>query len=161
MALAKSRDKLELRVDDRDLKRLFGSFSKMDEIAKEDIKRVASQIADKNAKAIVSAAQSAPNPRQATAVVSTLQTVSTSKEPTLKLYRKNKVTSGGTEAGYLFPGSNFGSNNYKQFPPRAPRVGRGNLGYWLYNTLSKRQPEMLKEWLDSYKLIRDAWTGRI
>lgn len=161
MALAKSRDKLELRVDDKDLKRLFGTFSKMDEIAKEDIKRVATQIADKNAKAVVAAAQSAPNPRQASAVASAIQTVSSSKDPTIKLYRKNKVTSDGTEAGYLFPGSEFGSNNYKQFPNRSPRFGRGNEGYWLYKTLRARQPDILKEWLDAYKLIRDAWTGRI
>ena len=154
------KDSLSLQVDDKDLRALFRSFSKMDDIAKNDIKRIATQIAERNAQEVRAAAESAPNSAQAVAVASAIESVSSSKDPTIKLYRNRRVTSNGRQAGYLFPGSEFGSTRYKQFPPRSPRFGRGSEGYWLYKTLRRRQPDILKEWLESYKLIRDAWIGR-
>jgi hypothetical protein len=77
------------------------------------------------------------------------------------MIRKNVVTSSGAKAGEIFPGSEFGSTNFKQFPARSPRVGRGNQGYYLYKTIKDRQPQMLAEWLQGYKLIRDAWVKRV
>lgn len=156
----RAKDPLALKIDDRDLRRLLGTFSKMDDIAKNDMKRIATQIAQKNAQAVQAAANSAPNPRQATAVASALRSVESSKDPTIKLYRGQAVTSTGTKAGFIFPGSEFGSIKFKQFPARSARYGRGSEGYWLYRTLRKRQPDILKEWLDAFKLIRDAWIGR-
>jgi hypothetical protein len=159
--MARKKDPLALKIEDRDLRRLLGTFSKMDEIAKNDMREIATKIAQKNALAVQAAASGAPNPNQARAVASSIESVSTSKDPTIKIYRSRRVTSNGTQAGYLFPGSEFGSNKFKQFPARSERYGRGNQGYWLYKTLRTRQPEILREWLDSYKLIRDEWIGRI
>jgi hypothetical protein len=137
------------------------SFSKMDNIAKEDMKRVAADISKRNADLILSRASSAPNPRQAQAVATSIEVVSTSKDPSLKMVRKNIVTSSGARSGELFPGSEFGSTKYKQFPARTARYGRGNAGYWLYVPLKERQPSILREWLEAYRLIRDAWTRRV
>ena len=168
------KDSLSLQVDDKDLRRLFATFNKMDDIAKNDIKRIATQIAERNAQEVRAAAESAPNSKQAVAVASAIESVSSSKDPTIKLYRNRRVTSDGLQAGYLFSGSEFGATQnrtrtrksgttylgYNQFPPRSPIRGRGSEGYWLYKTLRRRQPDILKEWLESYKLIRDAWIGR-
>lgn len=80
---------------------------------------------------------------------------------------------GGTHevwAGEVFAGSEFGSNggmysghktrhgkfiraknktgSVKQFPPRTPRLGRGNAGYFFYPALRAKvdQPHLLKEY---------------
>jgi hypothetical protein len=159
--MAKKKDPFALQLNDKDLKGLLRSFSKMDDIAKEDIKKVAANIASKNAQEILREANSAPNPRQAQAVVSTIEVVASSKDPSIKMIRKNVATSSGARSGEIFVGSEFGSNQFRQFPPRSPRTGRGNEGYYLYKTLKRRQPQVLAEWLDSFKLVRDAWIGRI
>jgi len=158
--MARKKDPFELKINDRDLKGLLRTFSKMDDIAKNDMKRIAADIATRNAQDVAKAAAAAPNPRQAQAVVSSIETVATAKDPSLKMYRRNIVTSSGARSGELFPGSEFGSNKFKQFPARSPRLNRGNEGYYLYKTLKERQPGILKEWLEGYKLIRDAWIGR-
>jgi hypothetical protein len=62
--MAKAKDPFELKINDRDLRGLLASFSKMDNIAKEDMKKIAADIAKRNAQAIISAASAAPNPRQ-------------------------------------------------------------------------------------------------
>jgi hypothetical protein len=133
----------------------------MDQIAKEDMKQIATDIARKNAQAIIQAANSAPNPKQAQAVVTSIEVVSSSKDPSLKMIRRNVVTSSGARSGELFPGSEFGSNNFKQFPKRSPSLAKGNEGYFLYKTLKERQPQMLADWLQGFKLVRDAWMGRL
>ena len=158
--MAKKKDGLSLEIKDADLKGLLRTFSKMDNIAKEDMKKIAADISRRNAELILQRANSAPT-RQATAVASSIEVVSTSKDPSLKMIRKDVVTSSGARSGELFPGSEFGSSKFKQFPPRTARYGRGNRGYWLYVPLKERQPSILREWLEGYKLIRDAWVKRI
>jgi hypothetical protein len=158
--MAKKKDGLSLEINDGDLKGLLRSFSKMDNIAKEDMKKIAADISRRNAELILQRANSAPT-RQAYAVATSIEVVSTSKDPALKMIRKDVVTSSGARSGELFPGSEFGSTKYKQFPPRTARYGRGNQGYWLYVPLKERQPSILKEWLEGYKLIRDAWMRRV
>jgi len=157
--MAKKKDGLSLQINDRDLKGLLRTFGKMDDIAKDDMKKIAADISRRNAELIIQRANSAPT-RQATAVASSIEVVSTSKDPALKMIRKNVVTSSGAKSGEIFPGSEFGSTKFKQFPPRTARYGRGNAGYWLYVPLKERQPSILKEWLEGFKLIRDAWVKR-
>jgi hypothetical protein len=159
--MAKKKDGLSLEIKDGDLKGLLRTFSKMDDIAKNDMKKIAADISKRNAELLLQRASSAPNSKQATAVASSIEVISTSKDPALKIIRKNVVTSSGARSGELFPGSEFGSTKFKQFPARSPKFGRGNEGYWLYKTLRERQPQILKEWLEGYKLIRDAWMRRV
>jgi len=156
----KPQDSLTLKIQDRDLKALLRTFSAMDDIAKNDMKKIAANIAAKNAAAVISAAKSAPNPRQATAVASSIEVVASAKDPSLKMIRKNVVTSSGARSGELFPGSEFGSNKLPQFPRRSPKSGRGNEGYWLFKTLKQRQPAILREWLEGFELVRNAWMKR-
>lgn len=161
MAKAKSSDPFAIKLDDADLRGLLRSFSKMDEVAKSGMKEIAADIANKTAQAVRQAASSAPNPRQALAVISSLEVVATSKDPSLKIIRKNVVTASGARSGQIFVGSEFGSNKFKQFPKRSARFGKGNEGYYLYKTLRDKQPTILAQWLDGFKLVRDAWTGRV
>lgn len=65
--------------------------------------------------------------------------------------------SGGGTTQKLWPGLEFGSNRFKQFPNRTPSFGRGNAGYFIYPTLRKIQPELIKQWETLFAGILGKW----
>lgn len=54
--------------------------------------------------------------------------------------------SGGGNTQVLWPGLEFGSKRYKQFPSWSGRYGRGSTGYFIYPTLRRIQPELIARW---------------
>ena len=65
--------------------------------------------------------------------------------------------SGGGTTQILWPGLEFGSNRYKQFPRRTPSNGRGNSGYFIYPTLRQIQPQLVRQWEDAFSDILKKW----
>lgn len=65
--------------------------------------------------------------------------------------------SGGGTTQILWPGLEFGSNRFKQFPRRTPNKGRGNSGYFIYLTLRQIQPELVRQWEDAFDKILKKW----
>ena len=65
--------------------------------------------------------------------------------------------SGGGTTQILWPGLEFGSNRFKQFPRRTPNRGRGNSGYFIYPTLRQIQPELVRQWEDAFSTILKEW----
>ena len=66
--------------------------------------------------------------------------------------------SGGGSTKDLWGGYEFGSRRFPQFPKRTPRVGiRGNTGYFIYPTLRKIQPELVKKWEEAFSKILKEW----
>lgn len=65
--------------------------------------------------------------------------------------------SGGGTTQILWPGLEFGSNRYKQFPRRTPRQKGGNSGYFIYPTLRQIQPELIKRWEEAFSQILEKW----
>ena len=65
--------------------------------------------------------------------------------------------SGGATTQILWPGLEFGSNRYRQFPRRTPNRGRGNSGYFIYPTLRQIQPELVRQWEDAFSKILRKW----
>jgi len=65
--------------------------------------------------------------------------------------------SGGGSTKDLWAGYEFGSNRYRQFPRRTPAKGRGNAGYFIYPTLRKIQPELVKQWEEAFSRILKEW----
>jgi hypothetical protein len=65
--------------------------------------------------------------------------------------------SGGGTTQILWPGLEFGSNRFKQFPRRTPNRGRGNSGYFIYPTLRQIQPELVRQWEDAFSKILKEW----
>ena len=65
--------------------------------------------------------------------------------------------SGGGTTQILWPGLEFGSNRFKQFPRRTPSQGRGNSGYFIYPTLRQIQPELVRQWEDAFSKILKEW----
>ena len=65
--------------------------------------------------------------------------------------------SGGATTQKLWAGLEFGSNRYRQFPRRTPNLGRGNSGYFIYPTLRKIQPELVRKWEEAFATILKKW----
>ena len=65
--------------------------------------------------------------------------------------------SGGATTQKLWAGLEFGSNRYRQFPRRTPNRGRGNSGYFIYPTLRKIQPELVRKWEEAFAAIVKKW----
>lgn len=149
---------ITIKPVDRDYKALLRTFGKMDDIAKNDMKKIASDLAERGANYARGAASRSPyNPKQAVAVAESIKISKSDKAPSFSIGGNRKVGSSAFSAGYVIMGNEFGSKQYKQFPKRSPSEGRGNRGWWLYPALSRFQPTIASEWLKGYERIRDAW----
>jgi hypothetical protein len=147
---------------DKEYKGLLRAFGKMDDIAKNDMKKIAQDLAERgSAYAKGSASRSPYNPKQAVAVAESIKVSKSDKAPSFSIGGRQKVGASAFSAGYVIMGSEFGSKQYKQFPRRSPSQGRGNRGWWLYPAMSRFQPTIAREWLAGYEKVRDVWTGRV
>ena len=74
----------------------------------------------------------------------------------------NPKVSGGGGPRELVIGMEFGADqagpNAWRFPPRTPRLGRGNAGYWIYPTLRANQDEIVRLWFDAMDRIIEEWS---
>jgi hypothetical protein len=145
---------------DKDYRSLLKTFGKMDDIAKNDMKQIAKDLAERGANYAKGAASNAPyNVKQAIAVAESIKVSKSDKAPSFSIGGSRKVGSSAFSAGYVIMGNEFGSKQYKQFPRRSGKGGKE--GWWLYRAMSRFQPTIAREWLQGFEKVRDAWTGRI
>jgi len=145
---------------DKDYRALLRTFSKMDDIAKNDMKQIAANLAERGAAYAQGSASRAPyNAKQATAVAESIKVSKSDKAPSFSIGGSRKVGSSAFSAGYVIMGNEFGSKQYKQFPKRSPQGGKK--GWWLYQAMSRFQPTISKEWLEGFEKVKDAWIGRL
>ena len=75
--------------------------------------------------------------------------------------RQTPRVSGGGGPAQLVIGMEFGADqngpNGWRFPPRTPRHGRGNQGYWIFPTARVNQTEIIKMWFDAMDKLLDEW----
>ena len=71
-------------------------------------------------------------------------------------FRGQKFSGGGTTQ-QLWGGNEFGSNKFKQFPIWSGKEGRGSKGWFIYPTLRKIQPDIVKRWEESFSDILKKW----
>ena len=153
---------IQLVKVDKDYRGLLKAFGKMDDVAKNDMKKIASALAERGANYAKGAASRAPyNVRQAVAVADSIKISKSDKAPSFSVGGRTKVGSSAFSAGYVIMGNEFGSKDYKQFPRRSPSQGRGNRGWWLYPAMARFQPTIAQEWLKGYEKIRDAWKASL
>lgn len=148
-------------IDPVSKRSLFKAMRTMDDNAKGALKDEVTGITRWVASDIKAAAGSAPRSRQAQVVA---DSVNPGKQKVPYVYvggRRARTLRNGTPAGVLLYGSEFGSDKYRQFPWRSPKLGRGSAGYWIYPTLRKAQPRLTREWKAAIeRLIINPW-GRI
>ena len=163
----------EIKIKDTDIIAIRRTFSKMDEIAKDDMKKAAQDIAVEAASAVGSALQGT---LQGQALAKSIKVSNKSLTPYFTVGGSNPKLANGTPVGAIALGVEFGSYQdrprkrkgkapdyvgYKQFQPRSPRQGRGNAGYFIFPTLKALQPEITKKWVDQVDRIRREWRERI
>jgi hypothetical protein len=161
----------QIRIKDKDILSILKTFSKMDDIAKTDMKQAANDIATVAASAVGSALQATP---QGQAIARTIRVSKSSKSPVITIGGGSQKLSSGTPVVEILRGTEFGTyNNVKrerksgsyvglrQFKPRSPREGRGNAGYFIFPTLKALQPYITQEWVKQVDRIRQEWKSRI
>jgi hypothetical protein len=150
---------IQLVKVDKDYRGLLRAFSKMDDIAKNDMKKIASALAEKGANYAKGAASSAPyNVKQAQAVADSIKISKSDKAPSFSIGGNRKVGSSAFSAGYVIMGNEFGSKQYKQFPKRSGQGGKQ--GWWLFKAMARFQPVIAQEWLQGYEKITSSWKSR-
>lgn len=72
-------------------------------------------------------------------------------------FARQRFSGGGTTRS-LWPGFEFGSKRFRQFPTYSGRFGRGGRGWFIFPTLRRLQPELVKKWELKFDEILKNWT---
>ena len=147
-----------ISYDRRELRSIMAAFKAMDEESIDQAKRQSNALAQFAADQIKIAAGS--RMVAATAVQRVADGVRVSKSSKIGEFSYGFASqrfSGGGTTQILWAGLEFGSNRYRQFPRRTPTKGRGNSGYFIYPTLRKTQPELVRKWEDAFSEILKKW----
>jgi hypothetical protein len=160
---------MTIKPDLGDYRGLLKALSQMDKDSQGKLKNDVYSISSWVAGGIkTSAYVGARFPAQAAIVAATIRPAR-DRVPTIYVGGSKGRASGGANAGQLLFGNEFGGNpeyrksvsgfpngGYK-FPPRSPREGRGNTGYWIFPTLKVMQPEIKKRWQEACVKVLDNW----
>jgi len=147
-----------ITYDKRELRSIITAFKAMDESAAEQAKRESSALAEYAASEIKqTAATRQVSGTAARRIADGVKISKTSKVGEFSYgFARQKFSGGGSTLDLLY-GMEFGSKQYKQFPTRTPRQGRGNSGYFIYSTLRKIQPELIRQWESAFDRILKEW----
>ena len=147
-----------ITYDRRELRSIISAFKAMDDESVEAAKRESSALATYAANEIRKTSISRTVSGEAVRRVA--DGVRVSKSSKIGEFSYGFVSqrfSGGGTTQILWPGLEFGSNRYRQFPRRTPAKGRGNAGYFIYPTLRKIQPELIRQWQEAFDRILKKW----
>lgn len=147
-----------ITYDKGDLRAIISAFKAMDDAAVEEAKKESSALAEYAAAEIKQAAGNRiVSGTAAQRIADGVKVSKTSKVGEFSYgFARQKFSGGGSTLDLLY-GMEFGSNRYKQFPNRTPIKGRGNAGYFIYPTLRRIQPELIKKWESAFDRILKEW----
>lgn len=144
--------------DRQELRKIIGAFKAMDDAAIQEAKSESSALAEFAAWEIRKTAITRVVAGSAVRRVADGVRISkSSKIGEFSYGFASQRFSGGGTTQILWPGLEFGSNRYRQFPTRTPNQGRGNSGYFIYPTLRKIQPELVRKWEEAFDRILKKW----
>ena len=147
-----------ITYDRRELRSIISAFKAMDDESVEAAKRESSALATYAANEIRRTSLTRTVSGEAVRRVADGVRVSkSSKIGEFSYGFASQRFSGGGTTQILWPGLEFGSNRYRQFPRRTPSKGRGNAGYFIYPTLRKIQPELIRQWQEAFDRILKKW----
>ena len=171
--------KVTVRMNDRDVQAILRAFSKMDKQANQDLRDLSREIASDLVGEFRNAARGTRwYPQQASFVAQSAR-VARNRTPAVTLGGAKRYTTDDgrrVAAGSLLFLSEFGSPEQRQRdrfrnqaqrrtgargglqgPPRSPREGRGNRGWWLFPRLRRLQPNILRRWIEGAQKVADTW----
>lgn len=171
-----------VKLDDVEVRQILRNFRKMDKSANDDLRQLSREISEDVAGELRNASLNHRwYPEQAKRVAESIR-VSRDRVPSLIIGGSKRFTNrDGVRVAYgsLLFINEFGSqpsfqqqrfrNRFQrakdvkggfQGPPRSPRDGRGNKGYWIFPRLKRLQPSILRAWLEGAQKIADIWKER-
>jgi hypothetical protein len=126
-----------------------------DPLFNKEVRKASVELVGKVVVQVRAQATYAPNPRQAIQAAQGFRALS-DRIPTIKLRsssefisksRPSKKRKRPVTRGDVFFGSEFGSDRFRQFPPRTPKLGSGNQGYFFWPTIEAMAPTINREYL--------------
>jgi hypothetical protein len=147
-----------ISYDRRELRRITSAFKAMSDEAIQQAKKESSALAEYAADKIKSAAATRNvSGIAARRIADGVKISKSSKIGEFSYGFASQKFSGGATTQTLWPGMEFGSNKFKQFPNRTPKQGRGSQGYFIYPTLRQIQPELVRQWEEAFDRILKEW----
>lgn len=138
----------------KELRAVIGAFKAMSDQAVQEAKKESAALAEYAADKIKIAAQNRiVSGIAAQRIASGVKISKSSKVGEFSYGFASQRFSGGGTTKELWPGMEFGSNRYKQFPNRTPSKGRGSAGYFIYPTLRQIQPQLVRQWEEAFDRI--------
>ena len=137
------------------------ALRKLSKDANKDARDKAQEIAELLAARIRRRLQSNPDTRYQNLAVSVK--AGRDRVPVIRVGgRASPKVSGGGGPRELVIGLEFGADqtgpNGWRFPPRTPKRGRGNQGYYIFPTLIANQDEIIRLWFDAMDKLIDEWS---
>jgi len=147
-----------MAFDKSELRNAIKAFNVMGDNAKDEAKKVSNSLASYTADRIKQAGYG--RTKSAGAIQRLVNGVKVSKTSVigeLKYGFASQRLSGGGNTKELWPGLEFGSKRFKQFPSYSGRTGKGGTGYFIYPTLRQIQPYIVSEWQKAFDNIIEDW----
>lgn len=144
--------------DKRELRAIIAAFKAMDEQAVAAAKRESGQLVEFLTAKIKQAAST--RNKAGTGSRRLADGVRVSKSSKIGEFSygfASQKFSGGGTTKELWPGLEFGSKRFKQFPSYSGRYKRGGKGYFIYPTLRENQKEIVQKWEDAFDRILKEW----
>lgn len=149
---------IKIAYDKSDIRSILRAFKAMDEQATEEAKAQSAALAYFASEEVKATARNfAKNAKGIQRVADGVRISKSSKIGEFSYGFANQKFSGGGSTKILWPGLEFGSNKFKQFPSWSGRFGRGSRGWFIYPTLRRVQPELIKKWEESFDRILKEW----
>jgi hypothetical protein len=141
-----------IAYDKAELRRIRGAFKAMDSAALDAAKVESSALADYLGRQIQQAGgQRVRSAKAVQRVVDGYRVSKSSKLGELSYGFAGQKFSGGATTQMLWGGLEFGSRRFKQFPTR------NKLGYFIYPTLRREQPYLIRKWENAFSKIVGKW----
>lgn len=147
-----------LAYDRKELAQLIKAFKAMDAEATKVAAETGFELSEFIAGKIKSAGYSRYiNPTAVRRIVDGVSVSKTSKVGQISYGFARQRFSGGGTTRQLWPGFEFGSKRFKQFPTYSGRFGRGGRGWFIFPTLRANQPELVRKWESKFAEILKIW----
>jgi len=151
-------DEVSMAFDKSELSAVLRAFKVMDQEAIDQAKQASGALTSYlKDKIVITARGRGQDSKAATRIAEGSRVKKSSKIGELSIGFASQRFSGGGTTQMLWGGNEFGSNKYKQFPVWSGREGRGSKGWFIYPTLRKEQPYLIKEWEASFQRIAGKW----
>lgn len=144
--------------DRTELRQVYKAFNLLGDEAKAEARQTSNNLATYLQKQIASTASTRIKGQEAiNRIVSGSRVSKTSTTGEIRYGFAGQRFSGGASTQKLWPGFEFGSNRFNQFPNYSGRQGRGSRGWFIYPTLRKEQREIVSQWTRAFNKILDKW----